>query len=215
MQIETHEEAAWAAGLAAALAAALRACATRETIVFAIAGGTTPAPALPHLLPLVDWRRVRVTVTDERESDRPELCNRAAVARHLPGVTVEDLRKLPPTTRPDVALIGFGGDRHVASVFPAGPGMDIARRIDPDAPSIVRATPDPLPPEAPAPRVTFSLAALAGANAVFIAARGGAKRAVFDAACAETPPQSPLAVLIDARARAGRATQAWFTFDRA
>lgn len=218
MQIETRNDRDWAEGLAAALAtaieAALQARGGHARILLAVAGGTTPAPVLPHLAPRVDWARVRLTVTDERMTNRAELWNRAGVARALPGCVVEDLADLPDTTRPDVALVGFGADRHVASVFSAGPGMSAARRLDAAAPGLVRATPDPLPPEAPAPRLTFSLAALAAAETVFIAARGDAKRAVFDAACAEAPPQSPLALLLDARRRAGRATQAWFATDR-
>lgn len=215
MRIETREAEAWAKGLATAIAAALQARDGEGASILAIAGGTTPAPMLPHLRPLVAWGSVRVTVTDERVTDRLDLCNRAALARVLPGVAVEDIAALPATTRPDVAVIGFGADRHVASVFPAGEGMDVARRLDAHAPGIVRATPDPLPAEAPAPRVTFTLAALASADAVFIAARGEAKRAVFDAACAEAPPWSPLALLVDARRRAGRQTEAWFAADRA
>ena len=45
-------------------------------------------------------------------------------------------------------------------------------------------TPDPLPPEAPFPRLTLTLAALANADAVIVVARGAAKRRVLDAALA-------------------------------
>jgi 6-phosphogluconolactonase len=218
MSVDLHSlpAAPWAAGLAARLDAALNAARDRpgKPVLFAAAGGSTPTPVLEALaLRAPAWAEIRVTATDERLTDIAEARNLAMIARALPGASILDLAALATDARPDVVLLGFGADRHVASAFPAGEGMAAARRLDPDAPTIVRATPDPLPAEAPFSRLTFTLGALAHAPALFIAAKGAAKRGVFAAAQAEDPPASPLALLLSTRTRLGLKTEAWFAED--
>ena len=70
-----------------------------------------------------------------------------------------------PTGRPDIH-------------FPQPP-----RAPRPDDPAPVRRiVPDPLPPEAPYPRLTLTIPALLASDAVMFLIRGDSKRAVFDAA---------------------------------
>jgi len=216
VDVHTYAAATWAAELAARLDAALRAASARNerTVLFAVAGGTTPAPVLAALeMRRSSWTGVQVTATDERLTDSADARNLAMIERAWPAAPLVALDALAPDARPDVVLLGFGADRHVASAFPAGDGMNIARRVDLAPPTIVSATPAPLPAEAPFKRLTFTLGALAHAPALFIAAKGAAKRVVFEAAQAESPPVSPLALLLSTRARLGLRTEAWFAED--
>jgi 6-phosphogluconolactonase/glucosamine-6-phosphate isomerase/deaminase len=145
----------------------------------------------------------------------PAFRNQTMISAALGGREIVALETLPDRTIPDVALIGFGGDRHIASIFPAGAGMDTAGALDADAPTILRTVPDPLPAEAPFARLTFTLAALARTPRLFIAARGGAKRAVFQAALSEEPARSPLARLLAIRSAADSGAQVWLEDDQA
>ena len=92
--------------------------------------------------------------------------------------TVVPLSATLPLPRFTLVWLGVGDDGHVASLFP---GND----PDPAAPAeVIAVTPDPLPPEAPFPRLTLTLAALANADDVIVVARGAAKRRVLEAALA-------------------------------
>ncbi|MGD2134220.1 MAG: 6-phosphogluconolactonase [Maricaulaceae bacterium] len=203
---ETSDAAQWIEEVAAALAGALEetlAAAPRAT--FASGGGRTPGPILERLAEApLDWARVRIVPTDDRcvAEDHParnaamlrtRLAKAAAAGAEI--VALEDA----PDAAPDVVLLGFGEDQHVASIFPAGEGMAAARA--PNAPTSLRTTPDPLPPEAPFSRVTLSMPALLGARAIVIAAQGETKRAAYEAAREGRPPLTPLAeVLVQTRA---------------
>jgi 6-phosphogluconolactonase len=91
----------------------------------------------------------------------------------------------------------MGADGHVASIFP---GMALS---DDGMPGVAAVTPDPLPPEAPFPRLTLTMASLSLAPHVWIVARGEAKRRVLEAGDAALPVHRLLA-------RAGeRATIFW------
>src|SRR5436309_15129446 len=77
----------------------------------------------------------------------------------------------------------MGADGHTASIF-AGPDMQAAL----DAPKARRAVgvmPDPLPPEAPVPRVTLTRAAILSARTILITITGAEKRAVLEQAIAD------------------------------
>jgi 6-phosphogluconolactonase len=92
----------------------------------------------------------------------------------------------------DVSLIGMGMDGHTASIFPNGAGMDHAR----SAPGPFCATePDPLPDEAPWPRITATLPALTQVRAQHLMLFGAEKAGVFRK-LVETELSSPIAVLV-------------------
>ena len=72
----------------------------------------------------------------------------------------------------------MGADGHTASLFPnTDPRIDEQR-------SILRLTPDPLPPEAPFDRISLTLPALLASEEIVVVARGDDKRAVLDGALA-------------------------------
>jgi 6-phosphogluconolactonase len=77
----------------------------------------------------------------------------------------------------------MGGDGHTASIF-AGPDLQAAL----DAPKARRAIgvmPDPLPPEAPVPRVTLTRAAILSARTILITVTGQQKRELLEQAIAD------------------------------
>lgn len=195
----------WTAAVAQALARELEAALAErapdgERVTLAAAGGGTPGPILERLgAQALPWERVRVTPTDDRcvADDHPAR-NAAMLRARLAqaaaaGAEVAALEDAPDAA-PDIVLLGFGGDQHVASIFPAGEGMAAARGGD--APVTLMTTPEPLPPEAPFARVTLSLPALFGARRILIAAAGPDKRRAFEAARDANPPETPLAAVL-------------------
>jgi 6-phosphogluconolactonase len=187
-------------GSDAAVADALAAVLARpRPLRLAIAGGTTP-PAILARVQAHDWRGVEVWPTDERvlppgaPAEHPAR-NGAALERLLGSqeATVKPLAADMAVPAFDLVWVGMGADGHVASIFP---GMALSD----DAPAGVAAvTPDPLPPEAPWPRLTLTMAALASAPDVWVVTRGSAK---FDV-LAYGAPDLPVHRLL---ARAGART---------
>src|SRR5690606_5675109 len=119
--------------------------------------------------------------------------NLATAVAH--GLKLESLGPTPgPLVPPDVVFLGFGEDRHIASLFP---GSVPASTLDPEgAGEVVVVTPDPLPPDAPYPRLSLSMGAIARARHVVVAASGTGKRRALGEALAERPAWSPLGILL-------------------
>jgi 6-phosphogluconolactonase len=164
-------------------------------------GGRAPGPVydLMSLAPL-DWKRVRITLSDERWVDESSpdsnarlvrerlLRNRAAeavfhplrdgepdpetAARHASAL----FRSWPPL---DVVMLGMGEDGHVASLFPGSPALALG--LDPAAPACI-AVPagEGRPP--PQARLSLTIRGLVTAGLVVILASGEAKRAVLERA---------------------------------
>ena len=175
----------------------------RAAALIAVPGGTTPQPIYPKLAAAkLKWKQVTVIPTDDRlVAVESELSNVRAIAKALlplgarviPIATVMDdyrqagnaadarLQDLP--WPPDLVWLGMGGDGHTASIF-AGPDLQDAL----DAPKARRAVgvmPDPLPAEAPVPRVTLTRAAILSARTVLITIRGQEKRELLEGAIAD------------------------------
>ena len=84
---------------------------------------------------------------------------------------------------PDLVWLGMGEDGHTASIF-AGPDMQSAL----DAPKARRAVgvmPDPMPAEAPVPRVTLTRASILSARTILMTVTGQKKREVLEQAIAD------------------------------
>ncbi|WP_423141594.1 6-phosphogluconolactonase [Parablastomonas sp. CN1-191] len=176
-RIEGADDAAIAAWLTGELVAAL---ARRERIVISVPGGSTPFPILARLQKhALDWSRVEVWPGDDRcvPEDHPASNVGKIRAAFKPlGAAVTPL--VEDATPPVFALVwlGMGEDGHVASLFPnTDPRPDAAA-------TVVRITPDPLPPEAPFDRLSLTLSALLLSDRIALVMRGAAKRALFEAA---------------------------------
>ena len=215
-----EDAAALADGLADALDAACReALATRGRALLALAGGRTPFPAYRAFASRhLEWRNIRCMPTDERcvPHDHPasnlrEL--RAAFAGAgevgLLPLTTDDgdpvrseshaHRLLATTPEPfDLVVAGMGMDAHTASLFPGA--VQLAEALDPAGTlDACRVDPDPLPPEAPFPRITLTLPRLLRTRALHIAIAGQGKRDAMRAAQSSNDPmRHPIAALLHA-----------------
>jgi 6-phosphogluconolactonase len=149
-------------------------------IAIALPGGSTPAPILKLMLeqPL-EWANVTVFPTDDREVAEDHAASNTGALRSLlepHGATITPLAQGMAVPHFALVWLGMGADGHIASLFPSS-------QPDPDAPdSVIRITPDPLPPEAPFARITLTIPALLDCDEMAFVARGQKKREVFDAA---------------------------------
>ena len=181
----------------------------RGAAVIALAGGKTPMPIYEKLAEAkIDWKCVTIVPGDDRIVPLGDpLSNVTAIgkaflpkgARVIPLVsaTAPDYKAagraadalLQDLHWPlDLCLLGIGGDGHCASIFP-GPDYDEALN-GPVERRALGVMPDPLPKEAPVPRVTLSRAAIVSARALMIAITGDAKKQVLERAIEEGPSSS-------------------------
>jgi len=202
--------------LHAAMASAIEA---EGEVLVALAGGRTPFPAYRRLAAMpLDWSRVVLLPTDERcvPHDHPA-CNvrelrdafAEAKAARIESLTVSDgdparseaqaRALLAGFERPfDVVVLGMGLDAHTASLFPGAAQLHAATDPD-DTLGAYRIDPEPLPPEAPFPRITLSLRRLLDANELHLAVSGEAKRHVLrHAQTAGRDPHLPISEVLHA-----------------
>ena len=148
----------------------------------AVPGGSTPRPILKMLADrALPWEQVTITVSDDREVPHDHPASNFGAVRSVlgaTGATLEPLREGQMPGRFHLVWAGMGNDGHVASIFPN-------MRVDMDArPSIIRDTPDPLPPEAPFPRLSLNYSALTNTEQLILVVRGDSKRAILQDAIA-------------------------------
>lgn len=178
--IEGAGDADIAAWIGTAIAEAL--AATGGPVAITVPGGSTPFPILERLAAApLDWRRLTVWPGDDRVVPEDHPASNTGKIRSLmepTGAEVVTLTEMEQVPHFALAWLGMGEDGHVASLFP-----NTDPRID-DPARVRRLTPDPLPPEAPFDRISLTLPALLASDRLLFVIRGGAKRAVFDAAAA-------------------------------
>jgi 6-phosphogluconolactonase len=175
----------------------------RGASLIAVPGGRTGPAIFPKLAAQKQqWKRVTVIPTDDRlvpmESDLANVREIARAflplgARVVPIATEiadyrlagnsADARLQDLPWPPDLVWLGMGADGHTASIF-AGPDLQTAL----DAPKARRAVgvmPDPLPAEAPVPRVTLTRASIVSARTILVTITGDEKRGLLEQAIAD------------------------------
>jgi 6-phosphogluconolactonase len=166
-----------------------------------VPGGSTPV-ALFEALAHNDlaWWRVHVSLTDDRDvpHDHPAsnvLLVQQHLLRHHATQAIFDDMETAAHVAADILVIGMGEDGHIASLFPGAPELPAALRMD-SADMLVHIIPDPLPPHAPFPRVSMTLAAMMQAQAIYVLLCGRTKLAVYEQALAADPLEMPVAALL-------------------
>lgn len=178
----------------------------RGAAVIALAGGKTPIPIYEKLSSAkLDWKRVTIVPGDERIVPLGDPLSNVTVlakfflpkgARVKPIVpnAIADYKAAGRSADAlmqdlhwplDLCLLGVGNDGHTASIFP-GPDFEEAVNGPKDRRAL-GVMPDPMPLEAPVPRITLSLTAITTARALLIAVRGDEKRAVIETAIKQGP----------------------------
>ena len=175
----------------------------RGASLVAVPGGTTgPAIYAKLAAQSLPWKKVTIIPTDDRlvpmDDERSNV--RAIAKTFLPiGARVipiaadiadyklagnsADARLQDLPWPPDLVWLGMGKDGHTASIFA---GSDFQEALDaPKARRAIGVMPDPLPAEAPFPRVTLTRAAILSARTVMITITGDEKRAVLEQAIAD------------------------------
>jgi 6-phosphogluconolactonase len=173
----------------------------------AATGGRSPGAIYDRLaLAPLDWRNVRITLTDERWVDpsSPDSNERLVRERLLKDRAMEAafhslhggeldadeaalhasalLDAWPPF---DAVMLGMGEDGHVASLFPGNPALALG--LDPQAPACIAVPPGDgrAPPQA---RLSLTIRPLTTAGLVLILTSGAAKRVVLEKALAGGDP---------------------------
>ncbi len=172
----------------------------RGEAIIAVPGGSTPLPIYKKLAgKKLNWKKVTIVPTDDRlvpMTDEASNVRGIAMAFLPTGARVFPITsditdykmagnsanaKLSELKFPlDLAWLGMGGDGHTASIF-AGPDLDDALNA-PNGRHAVGVMPDPLPPEAPYPRVTLTRSAILSARTVLITITGDDKKALLEGA---------------------------------
>lgn len=172
----------------------------------AAAGGRTPRATYRYLARLpISWRRVLVTLTDERfvasdPLDSNEQMLRETLLRHRAAEAIffPLMRDAPPPGEPvprlglpasaqwtdDLILLGMGEDGHVASLFGGGQVPPEGLQIDGEQRCVRVPACRTLSDH---PGVSLTLSSIAGARRVILAITGQVKRRTVERALSDDP----------------------------
>ena len=213
MRIETFTRDQLGRALANRVATDLRtALAEKDRASLAVPGGTTPGPFLTALAAEdLDWSKITVTLTDERQVPSDSARSNARLVRETlidGGASAAQFvtlweegeaeaaveARVAQTVLPlDACVLGMGGDMHTASLFPGTPGL--AALLDPAG---ARAVAFVAPPGADEDRVTLTCSALISATEVYILITGQEKRTVLtQTATIDDHTKAPIRAILD------------------
>lgn len=171
----------------------------RGAAVIALAGGNTPAPIYTKLAAAkLDWKKVTIVPTDERIVPLGDkLSNVTMIGKTFIPKGARVMPIVPQATPDykaagrsadalmqdlhwplDLCLLGMGENGHTASIFP-GPDYDEALS-GPRERRALGVMPEPLPPEAPVPRVSLSRQGIVTAKVLTVVVTGAKKRQVLE-----------------------------------
>lgn len=172
---------------------------TKDKATAAFAGGTTPVLFFNKLAKqTLDWSKVAVTLTDERQvGPTNERSNALLLKTHLlsqtsaaatfqplyeAGQTAADIPILAVNLQKsflplDVVVLGMGNDGHFASLFPQAPNLAVG--LDPNNSEILL---EVLAPDLSEPRISFSLSALLSAKHLHLLITGADKKQLLEQA---------------------------------
>ncbi|MBV7256270.1 6-phosphogluconolactonase [Pacificimonas sp. WHA3] len=173
----------------------------KGTALMFVPGGGTPVPVFAALCGMsADWNKVTVVPGDERLVPPGDpLSNFGMIEQAFADTDAATLALLGDDTSrsgaaadaesrlamlkwpPDIVWLGMGADGHTASIFP---GLDLEKALNTDG-RVVAAMPNPLPDDAPVPRVTLSRAAIRSAANIIVTITGGEKRDLLERALEE------------------------------
>jgi 6-phosphogluconolactonase len=172
----------------------------RGSSLIALPGGDTPKAIYKALAGRkLPWKQVTIIPTDERlvpmDDERSNIRGIAqaflpAGARVIPiAADIADYRLAGNSADarlqdfpwpPDLVWLGVGADGHTASLFT---GPDLQDALDaPKARRAVGVMPDPMPEDAPVPRITLTRASILSARTVLITLTGAEKREMLEQA---------------------------------
>ena len=219
VEYDYRDKAALDAALAESLrAATAEAVAARGRAVLVLGGGATPLSLYRRAAALkAPWHEATLLPSDERCVPHAHAaCNYSALA--AAWAAAEDIDVMALSTHDgdaaaserfaleqlqrlgddfDFVLLGMGNDAHFASLFPGAEQLAVG--LSDAAPDALRVDPHPLPPEAPFPRISLSVARLKRSRALHMAIAGEAKRDTLRRAIASDDPfATPISALLHA-----------------
>lgn len=191
----------------------------RGRALLSLAGGRTPLPIYRKLAAsALDWAKIAAMPGDERCVAHAHPASNVAALREAfaaaDGLRIESLTTGDGDPHAslaharamlaahaqafDAVVLGMGEDAHTASLFPGADALPAAMAKD-STEDVFLLVPDPLPPEAPFPRITLGLARLLRARSLHLIVAGARKREVLRAAqTAHDPLRAPISALLHA-----------------
>jgi len=168
---------------------------SRGHAFLAVSGGRTPQYVFDRLRKFdLDWKRVTLTLTDERwvpvnHPDSNEglvrsrlLCGKAIDANFIPlfsrenspeeGLAACENRLMSIPFPFDAIYLGVGTDGHIASLFPGSPALDVCNRICVAIP----------PTESRAARMSLAPSSILNTRKLFLLFSGDQKHAIYNEA---------------------------------
>ncbi len=179
-----------------------------DRVSFAVPGGTTPGPVFDELCAAdLDWSRVDVILTDERQvppdherSNERLLRERLFVSRAAAANFVrlvpegddasKEIARLAELLPIDVMVLGMGADMHTASLFPGSP--DLASALDRRAPPLMKVAAS----EGLEDRITLTAPVLSGAISTHVLIRGDDKKVALEKAQHANQLEAPIRVVL-------------------